>query len=109
MKILLDENTPKKLKFRLAEFEVFRVQELGWTSIKNGNLVKLMLENDIRVLITLDRNLQYQQNFEKYPITLIVFKTRKGKYEDIEPLLPKLKTILHEVFEDLKPGIIEIS
>lgn len=43
MKILLDENLPKKLKISFAaEHEVFTVRENGWHGKKNGELLGLM-------------------------------------------------------------------
>lgn len=38
MKLLLDENLPRKLKQDLSEFEVFTVSEKGWSGKKNGEL-----------------------------------------------------------------------
>ncbi len=37
MKVLLDENIPRKLKYRFSEeFEIITVPEMGWSGIKNG-------------------------------------------------------------------------
>ncbi|MCY7353407.1 MAG: DUF5615 family PIN-like protein [Cytophagaceae bacterium] len=62
MKVLLDENLPRKLKFRLAPHEVFTVREMGWTGQKNGRLLKLMHKSGFQLLITADENLSFQQN-----------------------------------------------
>lgn len=62
MKVLLDENIPRKFKFRFSEYEVFTVQEMGWNGKKNGDLLKLMLKDAFHVLLTVDKNLAYQQN-----------------------------------------------
>ena len=43
MKLLLDENVPKKLKYDLSEFEVYTVRDKRWNGIKNGELLELML------------------------------------------------------------------
>jgi predicted nuclease of predicted toxin-antitoxin system len=69
MKLLLDENLPKKLKNDLADFEVFTVQEMGWKT--NGELLELMISNGFEALITADKNLQNQQSFKKYPIPVL--------------------------------------
>ncbi|CAN5252494.1 hypothetical protein BH09BAC5_BH09BAC5_06050 [soil metagenome] len=37
MKLLLDENVPRKLKFEIPGHEVFTVQEMGWASKKMAN------------------------------------------------------------------------
>jgi predicted nuclease of predicted toxin-antitoxin system len=36
MKLLLDENLPKRLKTDFQDHEVYTVQDLGWNGIKNG-------------------------------------------------------------------------
>jgi len=43
MKLLLDENLPKKLKLDFPEHEVYTVTDKGWNGIKNGGLLKLLL------------------------------------------------------------------
>ena len=45
MRLLLDENLPKKLKLQFPLHEVFTVRELKWNGIKNGSLLNLMLQN----------------------------------------------------------------
>lgn len=42
-----------------------------------------MLENGIEFLITVDRNLEYQQNFQKYPIRLVVLLTHTNRFKDL--------------------------
>jgi predicted nuclease of predicted toxin-antitoxin system len=42
MKLLLDENLPKRLKKDFSEHEIFTVGDKGWNSKKNGELLALM-------------------------------------------------------------------
>ena len=42
--------------------------------------MKLMLADQFDALITADKNLQYQQNFEKYPIPVIVLSAYRVTY-----------------------------
>ena len=63
MKLLLDENLPKKLKLDFPEHEIYTVNDKGWNGVQNGNLLKLLLAENFDGLITFDKNLQYQQNF----------------------------------------------
>ena len=37
MRILLDESLPKELQSELPGHEVRTVQEMGWSSLKNGD------------------------------------------------------------------------
>ena len=72
MKILLDECVSKRLKKYFLHHTVFTVNDLEWNGVKNGELLKLMLEDNFDVLLTFDKNLQHQQNFSKYTITVFV-------------------------------------
>ena len=90
MKALLDENLPKKLKNDLIGHEVATVREKGWNGKTNGELLRLMQDNNFKVLITFDKRLQYQQNFEKYPISVIVLSTKDNTYLTIRELVPAI-------------------
>ncbi len=42
-KLLLDENLPRKLKFGFPKhIKVITVNEMGWKSMKDGDLLKAM-------------------------------------------------------------------
>jgi len=94
MKLLLDENLPRKLKNDLLDFEVYSVQEMGWNGKQNGELLELMLENEFDVLLTGDKNLHNQQNFKKYQLPVIVLNASLITYEHLTPLMPKVKELL---------------
>ena len=95
MKLLLDENTPRQLKRDIASYhEVFTVREKQWDGKLNGELLKLMLAEKFEALITADKNLQHQQNFNKYPIPVLVLHTYRITYEDFKPLIPELLKLL---------------
>ena len=66
-RVLLDENHDRRLKnYFSAEIDVTCVPDLGWQSKKNGELLMAMDAEGIHYLITADRNLQFQQNLDKY-------------------------------------------
>ena len=80
MRLLLDENLPKKLKLDFPEHEIFTVRDKGWNGIKNGKLLELMVADDFDALLTFDKNLQYQQNFQKYTLTVFVLNAPVNTY-----------------------------
>ena len=95
MKLLLDENIPRQLKRDLTDHhEVFTIKEKQWNGKLNGELLSLMLADGFEALITADKNLRYQQNFDKHPIPVIVLNTHRITYEDLKPLVPKLLELL---------------
>src|SRR6185437_4705383 len=73
MKILLDESLPRKLRNDFGdEHDVWTVRDKGWLGKKNGELLKLMIDSSFELFITLDRNLPYQQNLDRLPLTICV-------------------------------------
>jgi hypothetical protein len=61
MNVLLDECTPSIVKKRLPQRSISTVQEMGWSGLKNGELL-VAIEGRFDVFITTDENLRYQQN-----------------------------------------------
>ena len=80
MKLLLDENLPKQLKRDFASHQIFTVRDMGWNGLRNGELLQRMLAEGFHALITFDKNLRYQQNFAKYPITVFVLVSSSNTY-----------------------------
>ncbi|MDQ0639501.1 hypothetical protein QF042_003066 [Pedobacter sp. W3I1] len=63
---------------------------MGWNGVKNGELLKLMITDGFHVLITFDKNLQFQQNFAKYTLPIIVLNAFDNTYLALKELIPKL-------------------
>lgn len=96
-KLLLDENLPIKLKYRLQEFcNIYTVSDKGWNSLENGDLLKAMKQEGFDYLLTSDKNLQHQQNLSKYSIGFIILDVLNNTYETILPLVEKIKIVLAE-------------
>lgn len=64
MRLLLDESVPRRLRRALPHHEVKIVVEMGWSGIKNGNLLALAAAS-FDAFITVDKNLPYQQNLSE--------------------------------------------
>ncbi len=109
MRLLLDENLPKRLKLDFPEHEIFTVRDKGWNGIKNGELLSLLLQNNFHAILTFDKNLQHQQNFNKYNITVFVLSASINSYEELTKLSPKVKEYLNSGDLQPRPIIIRIS
>jgi predicted nuclease of predicted toxin-antitoxin system len=90
MKLLLDENLPKRLKADFADHEISTVRERGWNGIKNGQLLHLMVENGFDALLTFDKNLQHQQNLRQYPVSVFVLTAANNTYKELTRLSGKV-------------------
>ena len=101
---LLDENPPKRLKQDFPDHDIYTVRDKGWNGIKNRELLKLMVNEGFDAMMTFDKNLQHQQNFGKYPITVFVLSAHINSYLE----MTKLSIIINEYLEkdNLLKGLV---
>ncbi|HMT10682.1 MAG TPA: DUF5615 family PIN-like protein [Ignavibacteria bacterium] len=105
MKILLDENLPKKLKTILESHEVHTVSDMGWNGKKNGELLKLMTNSKFDVIITFDRNIEFQQNFRRFTVPVLVFNAPDNTFVTLSSYKEKLLELLNS---SLPGGITKV-
>ena len=103
---MLDECVTKKLKRHLTEFEVATVVEMNWSGLKNGALLSAAVTDEFDILLTIDKNLEHQQNMNNYEIAVIVLDVEKSKINFLLELLPQFKERVGE-FEKGKVYLIE--
>ena len=82
------------------------VQEMGWAGKKNGELLQLLLGQGFEVLVTVDRNLPYQQNLKAASLAVIVLVASSNRVSDLKPLMPSVLNALSTI----QPGqLVEIT
>jgi hypothetical protein len=101
MRVLLDECFPRSLRVELPGHEVTTVAEAGWAGVKNGALLQLAATR-FEVLLTVDRNLEYQQNYCGLTIAVIVVDAPNNDVEVLRPLMPKVL----EALPMAEPGLV---
>ena len=94
MRLLPDEQVPRRLKKSFAGHNVQTVRDMGWNGKSNGELLELA-RDEFDAFITLDRKLEYQQNITEKDILIIVLITRRNSIEYIEPLVPEVLEALN--------------
>jgi hypothetical protein len=100
MRLLLDECVPRPLKRDLPEHDVHHVVDMGWSSKRNGELLQLMTEAQFEGLLTVDRNIEYQQNIGSSRIGVVIVTARRNRLKELRPLIPQIRAAL----ADLKAG-----
>src|SRR5215218_7239452 len=99
MRVLLDECVTRYLKREFTGHAVSTVEEAGFKGLKNGRLLQAM-SGHFDVLVTVDQNLQYQQNLSVYALAIVVLKARRSTYPTLKSLVPELL----ERLETVNPG-----
>jgi predicted nuclease of predicted toxin-antitoxin system len=100
VRILFDEQLPRRLARSLTGHDVRTAQQQGWAGVTNGELLRQAVDAGFDVLITADRNLQFQQSLAQFPIAIVVLVTRRIKIADLLPLVPGVLRAL----ESIRPG-----
>lgn len=102
MRILLDENFPADFASLFVGHDIETVHSLGWSGIKNGDLLR-RARSVCDVFVTLDRNLEFQQNIKVLPFGIVLVRARSNRVAD---LTPHLFSIL-EAARRVLPGCAE--
>jgi hypothetical protein len=75
VRILFDQGTPVPLRRSLNGHVDATAYELGWSTVTNGDLIRLAEQEGYELLITTDTNLRYQQNLRSRSIAILVLTT----------------------------------
>ena len=93
MRVLLDECVDLRLARQFSGHTVKTVPEMGWVTIRNGDLLALA-ERELDVFITVDRNLSFQLNLPRFKIAVLILRARTNRLTDLLPLMPKALQLL---------------
>ncbi len=94
MRLLLDENIPKKLKQDIIGHYVCTVRELRRDGNEDQTLLRFLIDFNFDALITCDKNLRFQQNLVRYPTPIIVLDTYTNAYPILQTIIPQLLAVL---------------
>ena len=108
MKLLLDEQLPRRLVFRLVPtHDVLTVKDMGWTGQQNGALLKLLEEHKFGAFLTADKKMRYEQNWENYSVPVIFLDVPNLRYDTLKLLVPQVLALLAR--PDLPGGVHVIA
>ena len=98
MKILLDQCVPVPLANYLLGLQTQTAYDLGWASLRNGELLTAAVVGGIDVFITSDKNLRYQQNLTGRQIAILELPTNNWR------VLQRLVTEIADAVASIQPG-----
>jgi predicted nuclease of predicted toxin-antitoxin system len=101
MRILLDECVNPRLKEAFPAHDVSTTHEMGWNNSKDSTLLRLAQES-FDVFVTIDRNLEFQQNLARINLAIVVVETLDNQMDSYRPLFAQLR----EAVQDTKPGSV---
>ena len=103
MRLLVDECVPRKLKQDLVGHDVSTAREMGWSGKRNGELLAVMRQQRFEAFVTVDQNVEFQQNVRASGIAVIVIAARTNRLKELRPLVPAVLRTLSAI----KPGELQ--
>jgi len=100
LKVLFDEDVPRKLAQSLPGREIHTVAGMRWGGIKNGALLALIERERFHVFLTGDKNMQSQQRLEGRPFAVLIMSAIN--WPVIRPHVHKISVAL----DDARPGTV---
>lgn len=88
-RVIVDECLPRKVKSLFREVDAQTVPEAGLAGWKNGRLLA-EISGRFEVFVTIDANLEYQQNLAGLAIGIVVIHAVSNRFPDIEPFKEEL-------------------
>lgn len=103
MKIFIDECIDWRLARDIEGHDVKTARQMGWISIKNGELLALASEQ-FDAFVTVDRNLSFQQNLTAIPMAVFVLHAPSNRLSDLRRLITRLLNAI----ESAPRGVVTI-
>ena len=99
MRVLIDECVDPRVKTLLSDHQPATVCEQGWSSLEDSALLSVA-QAEFGAMVTIDRNLEFQQNLSKFRIGLVVVRVYKNQLIHYQALQQELARAVEQV----RPG-----
>jgi hypothetical protein len=73
---------------------------MGWAGKQNGELLQLKLTERFEALLTVDKNLPFQQDLQASGIGVVVMLSKTNRVRELRPLAP----LVLEALTKIAPG-----
>jgi hypothetical protein len=67
--------------------EVKTAYQMGWSALTNGRLLR-QASTSFSAFVTVDQNIQFQQNLSSLPIAAAILVASDNRYETLTPFAP---------------------
>ena len=102
MKIIIDECLPKRLTRIFSEHDVWTVPQIGLAGIEDGILLDELNMRDIDLFVTMDGNIEFQQQFINRKFSTLIIQSVSNRLNDLLHLENNILTIISKI----EPGIV---
>lgn len=107
MRVLFDHNLPHKLRASLSKHQILTAAYMGWSELKNGELLRAAEDAGIDVFVTGDRSLVYEQNLAGRRLAIIALSTNNWPIvkDHISRILAAIESTVPGSFQEVDCGL----
>ena len=107
MKVLFDHNLPHKLRAGLGKHQILTAAYMGWSELKNGDLLRAPEDAGIDVFVTGDRSLVYEQNLAGRRLAIIALSTNNWPIvkDHVARILAAIESSVPGSFQEVDCGL----
>ncbi|MCF6245591.1 MAG: hypothetical protein L3J43_11230 [Sulfurovum sp.] len=102
MKIIIDECLPKRVTNFFKNDEAWTVPQIGLGGYKDSALLDELDKRNIDIFITIDGNIEHQQQFKNRRFGTIVIRSVSNRFSDLK----QFEDALTETAKSLQAGVI---
>jgi hypothetical protein len=106
VRVLIDECIDEKLRFSFPEHDCQTARYAGLAGLKNGKLLTAAEAAQFELLITVDQNIDRQQNFAHRKIAVLILCAPTNRLQDLLRLMP---AVLEAMLSSRPSQIIRIK
>ena len=103
MKIIIDECLPKRVTQFFEKGSAYTVPQIGLSGSKDTELLEELDKRGIDIFVTIDGNIEYQQQFLKRTFGTVVILAVSNRFADLKHLKDKIL----EAVDNVSKGDIE--
>ena len=101
MRVLFDHNVNSHFRRKLPAHDIKTAREMRWDKLANGNLLQAAAKSTFGAVLSLDKNLRYEQNLAKLPIPVVVLDSPSNALADLIPFAPHIDSLLKGRLENV--------
>lgn len=101
MRVLFDHNVDRRFRRHLPGHEIRTTREMGWEQLENGDLIKTAAGQGFDALLTVDKNIEHEQNLKTLPLPIVVLNSRSNALPALIPFAPFLLILLQAPLDRL--------
>jgi hypothetical protein len=90
----MSSNVDRRLRKQLSGHNIRTTRECGWEKLSNGILLKCAADSAFDAFLSVDKNIEHQQNLGSLPLPVIVLDSPSNALPAIVPFAPAILDLL---------------